>query len=631
MWSLTGSTLGAMGATGVLGEVLAPVRHRPGRPAQPGGSRHWPQAAVLSLPVVWVLAVGWAHRWMTEDGFIYLRVVRQIGEGNGPVFNQGERVEAFTGVLWVWLLSIADLLTPIRLEWLAILLGLLATAGAVGLALAGAWRLWLTPTSRAFFAPFGAVVFVAVFPLWTFATSGLETGLVFAWLGGCFCILAWWARDPGARMSVPKAVILGLGWLVRPEMVLFSAAFVVAVLGAQWSGDSWRQRARFVVAAVAAPVAYQVFRMGFYGSLVANTAIAKEGSSTNWDRGWQYFVDFTGPYWLWVPAVGLLVGGYLPLGSRIAQAGDRRRALVVATFVLCGTLNALYVVVVGGDYHHARMFLPALFALCAPVAAVPVARRQLAGIVVAAWAVVALVSLRPDQHEADNWLARGFLAPREFGDVTTDDEGWGESGPFIAWYAGPAYYYEVGIHQYPQADMATRADVELPFGAFWGVGVSGYAVGPDFYVMDQLGLADSFTAHLGREPSLDPALPRFAGHEKPLPSPWLAARVTPAGSEPDPANFPPFYDNPLIPATTGAEFQEQVAWARAALGCHEIAQIVEAATAPLTAGRFIDNFLGSFENTRVRIPADPEEAYHRFCGSGTPPEVRAVRTTSGAG
>jgi arabinofuranosyltransferase len=100
------------------------------------------QGIILASPVMWMLVVGWAHRLMTEDGFIYLRVVQQIRAGNGPVFNQGERVEAFTGALWVAVLSIADLVTPVRLEWLAVLLGLAATAGGVTLSLAGARRLW---------------------------------------------------------------------------------------------------------------------------------------------------------------------------------------------------------------------------------------------------------------------------------------------------------------------------------------------------------------------------------------------------------------------------------------------------------------------------------------------------------
>ena len=65
------------------------------------------QWLVLTTPVVAYIGAGWAHRWITDDGFIYLRVVQQIRAGNGPVFNDGQRVEAFTGPLWLAVLTIA--------------------------------------------------------------------------------------------------------------------------------------------------------------------------------------------------------------------------------------------------------------------------------------------------------------------------------------------------------------------------------------------------------------------------------------------------------------------------------------------------------------------------------------------
>ena len=57
--------------------------------------------------------------------------------------------------------------------------------------------------------------------------------------------------------------MLGLGWLVRPELVMYSVAFLAVVLALQWRTDTWRQRVRLLAAAAALPVAYQVFRMGY--------------------------------------------------------------------------------------------------------------------------------------------------------------------------------------------------------------------------------------------------------------------------------------------------------------------------------------------------------------------------------
>lgn len=59
-------------------------------------------SAALSAFSVAVLAFygGWQRRWMSDDGLIVLRTVRNLLAGNGPVFNAGERVEANTSTLW---------------------------------------------------------------------------------------------------------------------------------------------------------------------------------------------------------------------------------------------------------------------------------------------------------------------------------------------------------------------------------------------------------------------------------------------------------------------------------------------------------------------------------------------------
>jgi arabinofuranosyltransferase len=578
------------------------------------------QAVLYASPVVGFLCAGFAHRWITDDGFIYLRVVQQIRAGNGPVFNAGERVEVFTGTLWVALLTVADVLTPVRLEWLSVLLGLACGAAGLGLAVAGARKLLPDQPERRWYLPFGAVVFVAVTPVWVFATSGLETGLVFGWLGTCLWVLATWARAPAARMPYPSAVLLGLGWLIRPELLLFSVAFIVVVFVAERRRTELGRQALIVVAAAALPLAYQLFRMGFYGSLVPNTAVAKEGGSTNWERGWRYLRDFADAYWLWVPALALLAGGYLPLATSLTH---RRGQLVTGAFATCGLLNLVYMMAVGGDYIHARLLLPGFFAICAPVAVVPAVRRNLAAAVVAPWAIAAMFVFRPSQYEQP--VANGFVMPKAAGLVTADDYGWGQDGPARAWYTGPAVYYQAGMLQFRRSNVDPHSDVELPIGMFAAVGMVGYASGPDFFILDVFGLADSLTAHLDPSPESPPVLQPLAGHEKPLPPLWAAALVTSVGSQPDPSQFVNM-GHPLIDPATGQEFYEQIAWARATLKCEAIARLRGAATARLTVGQFTENVLNAFENSRLRIPANPEKAYQRFCGPGVPAEVRELRS-----
>jgi arabinofuranosyltransferase len=368
--------------------------------------------------------------------------------------------------------------------------------------------------------------------------------------------------------------------------------------------------------------------MGFYGSLVTNTAIAKEGTSTNWERGWAYFRDFADPYWLWVPGVLLVAGGYVPLALVLRRAGERRALFVVASFFLVGLLTALYVVAVGGDYVHGRLFLPALFAACTPVAVVAADRRHAAALFLAPWVVAAVLTLRPPRA-GQLVLGSGTFVPSvgTAGQVTVDGLGLGTGGPHRHWYTGPAFYFQVpGLPpDYRRSHVPLNEDVHIPAVAMLAIGGGSYALGPDFDVVDVYGLADPLASHLISTPTLT-LIPRLPGHEKPMPSVWFAARITPEGTESDADQFPNV-TSPLIPDTSGTEFLEQVAWARAALRCPEIRDVMAAAERPLNTRRFLDNFLSSFHNTRVRIPADPKHAYHRFCGSGTPREVREVTST----
>src|SRR6476646_3204065 len=90
-------------------------------------------AALLAIVVVAMLAMlAWQHRWTFEDGFINFRIVKQLEAGHGPVFNPGQRVEAFTSPLWLFVLTVADVLTPIRIEWLSVFLGIGFTAAGLG-------------------------------------------------------------------------------------------------------------------------------------------------------------------------------------------------------------------------------------------------------------------------------------------------------------------------------------------------------------------------------------------------------------------------------------------------------------------------------------------------------------------
>jgi arabinofuranosyltransferase len=68
---------------------------------------------------------------MDEDAFINFRVVDQVFAGHGPVFNAGQRVEAFTSPLWLAVLVAGRAVFGnfMRIQWVAFIAGL--TRGSV--------------------------------------------------------------------------------------------------------------------------------------------------------------------------------------------------------------------------------------------------------------------------------------------------------------------------------------------------------------------------------------------------------------------------------------------------------------------------------------------------------------------
>ena len=409
-------------------------------------------------------------------------------------------------------------------------------------------------------------------------------------------------------------------------------------------------------------MAYQVFRMGYYGTLVPNTALAKSSGRDLWQGGWWYMRDFVQPYWLVVPLACLALGVGVPFLVRAWRPGDRRGLVALGALPLVGLVDALYVMRVGGDYMHGRLLLPALFALVAPLAAVPVTRlggvwtqrpagadgasvpdgvtgdaavdapdaavdprddavgraagpprrRSIVPVTVAVasgvvlvWAVVAGAELRRSGGGVIDGLFvseayDGHVSLHGRHAVTAEDQGWGPEAVRSVLDSGVAVHVPAPVPGAVPRDGGGR-----PVYASWGIGVVGYALGEDVYVLDMLGLADPLVSRFELE------RPGATGHEKPIPAAWLAARVSDGpgtrGLPRAPLMSAPLYDSP--PGELDADAEA----ARRALDCGDLADLSRAVHDPMTPSRFLRNLVDAPALTGLRVPADPNEAVDRFC------------------
>jgi hypothetical protein len=172
-------------------------------------------------------------------------------------------------------------------------------------------------------------------------------------------------------------------------------------------------------------------------------------------------------------------------------------------------------------------------------------------------------------------------------------------------------------------DQPASPSITTPVIATSWIGTEPYELSPKVRFLDLLGLADPLAAHMQLH-----RRGQFAGHEKPLPVPWIEALLTADGTSTAQmgalqSGRPALFTR-LIPDVTGRQLDLETAWARAALTCPTIHAIEYGTDRPMTLRVFVSDIVHSVSSTTVRIPADPETAYHRFCGPGTPPQV--IRT-----
>ena len=174
-------------------------------------------------------------------------------------------------------------------------------------------------TTMPLVAPAGALVYLALPPARDFFTSGLEWGLAIFYLAVLWVLLQRWAEGTSGQITYWLALWAGLSWLVRPEFALYGGLAGLLLLAAH---RSWKAWLGILAVALPIPLAYQIFRMGYYGLVTPHTAVAKSASSSAWGSGLNYLKDFVGPYALYLPVL-VLAGAALCASSRINRSNRR--------------------------------------------------------------------------------------------------------------------------------------------------------------------------------------------------------------------------------------------------------------------------------------------------------------------
>lgn len=265
---------------------------------------------------------------LDDDMMVSMRYARNLAEGNGLVWNPGDRVEGYTNFLWTLVMAGVHVL-PIDDAHTAVAVMVVAFALLAATLHLSVRLLRVFAPQPLLAGPLLVLALVTCIDVVHWTAWGFETSLLgFLELVFLVCLLE-------QRRMPAGWVALALVPLVRSDSVhLFAADAVLALLL-----TTPRRRAAVRIGLCAVPFAlHLVFRRAYYGDWLPNTYYLKlQFLDDRFERGLSYTGNFLLQY-----AVVLTVAAV----AAIAVLRTDRRGWTF--FVVLGT-SLTYVVTAGGD------------------------------------------------------------------------------------------------------------------------------------------------------------------------------------------------------------------------------------------------------------------------------------------
>jgi len=288
---------------------------------------------IIFLFIVIFVAHALSISFTQDDAFISYRYVKNFLNGDGLVFNQGERVEGYTNFFFIIIMA---LFGRLGLDYIIIskIVGIMS--GAFILALAFFWSEKFAGDGNTVLLPTAVLLLLAAnSALAYWSISGLET--VF------FAALVFYGLYLATERDFLFIPILALATLTRPEGGLVFGLILIYYLAVR--------ACRFGTLAVMAVIycililPQFIFRWYYYGDLLPNPFYAKTGWST------EYFMSGLGYIWLFLKNYGFL--GLLALIPIVFVKFIPVRLRMLLFIVIA---YGLYIIMVGGDVLHGYRF-----------------------------------------------------------------------------------------------------------------------------------------------------------------------------------------------------------------------------------------------------------------------------------
>jgi arabinofuranosyltransferase len=301
--------------------------------------------------------------WLNDDAIFTIRTILNWLDGYGPVFNLGERVQAYTHPLWFFLLAFFLLVS--NSIYLAVFLGsLVLSLATVAIVL----RCICTSLWGAVFA---LVALLCSKAFIDYSTSGLENPLSHLLLTlACYFAFAF-DKEAQTKLLLWFSLSVAGVFLTRYDLVLCLIPIICYVF---LKAKSVRLVYWPALAIGFIPiVAWLSFSIFYYGFAFPNTAYAKLGNGIDLvdliAQGRFYFLDsfICDP----ITLIVIVLGFFIALRSnRLIQA------LALGVFAYLG-----YILVIGGDFMSGRFFSAPFLLMVIAIAHTTLSKRLSLGII----------------------------------------------------------------------------------------------------------------------------------------------------------------------------------------------------------------------------------------------------------
>ena len=486
--------------------MKSPVRKPVPVPSSPfhTTSERPPRSPILFYAaVVLVVVAGIAHAagmaTVNDDAFISFRYAQQFVNGNGLVYNPGERVEGYTNFLWTILIAAGMGVGADPVSW-SIFLGIFFYAGTLLLASGFARRMTGGDTGILSTIPIAALALALHRDFNVYATSGLETSMQTFLVTMLFVVLA---RRSDARAFLLAGFILTASLMTRPDAIVFVAAIVVfTILGKK---EIIGRLVRLGIPLLLLFIPYWLVRWDYYGFFFPNAFYAKSIELPYYTQGLTYTWMYVSSYYPLMLLLPLAVYHIIrrrraidpvhsvpgPAAGEASRAGKRSvrlGLLLVISFTL-------FIVRIGGDFMFARFFIP-----ITPIAYLLL--EMFIRRVSPAWTAYSLAALLV----AGTFFRYDYFSEKNHVGYIADEWQWYPPG-------------SLGETKKSGALLKRYFDGLPVQVAFWGgQGRLMYYAAPYHAIETSAGLTDTFIAHMRLEERGRP------GHEKSAPVDYLVRR-----------------------------------------------------------------------------------------------------------